>query len=341
MAAIKADARPDTGTEITISLSGDILAHPALIKQATTPSGYDFDTQLSRLSALLIADINICHMETPLTSHPPSGYPIFSVPTSLARSLKNSGFDGCSTASNHSLDMREEGVRSTINAFTKLGMQTAGTRKQASDSGVGIYVQNGITVAHLAYTFSTNGLTTDKPWLINMLDGTRIINDAKTAKKYANIVIVSIHWGTEYSAVPNNQQKYLAKILTASGYIDAIGGHHSHVLQSAEIVNGKPVFYGLGNLWSGQGLWSEHPTGNIGVIVTINFQVTTGEVQTSNIAYQPTIVMSNTWQVIPANEAKGRWTQTACLAIKNTKNMFGKIGTTTTSTALFAERRCS
>jgi poly-gamma-glutamate synthesis protein (capsule biosynthesis protein) len=328
--------------EVIIGFSGDILAHPSLVKRASVQKGYDFNEELSGLTEILTADINICHMETPLTDLAPQGYPIFSIPSELATSLKKVGFDGCSTASNHSLDMGSAGVFSTINTFRKLGMQTAGTRTNAEDAGRGMFEINGITVAHLAYTFSTNGimLPKDKSWIINLLEARAIIKDALAAKKIADIVIVSIHWGTEYSQTPNSQQKELAKSITASGAVDAIIGHHAHVLQSAELVNGKPVFYGLGNLWSGQGPWSDMRAGNLGTVVTIKFQVESGNVWATNITVQPTIVIPGTWKVVAAYRAAPAWYKTACLSIQNNRKLFAGIGQLTEDAKSFATTYC-
>jgi poly-gamma-glutamate synthesis protein (capsule biosynthesis protein) len=60
--------------------------------------------------------------------------------------------------------------------------------------------------------------------------------------------VVSCHWGTEYSAKPNEQQRDLAPQLLADDNIDLVIGHHAHVVQPMEQINGKWVAYGLGNL---------------------------------------------------------------------------------------------
>ncbi|PIY11653.1 MAG: hypothetical protein COZ18_03465 [Flexibacter sp. CG_4_10_14_3_um_filter_32_15] len=65
-------------------------------------------------------------------------------------------------------------------------------------------------------------------------------------KEPQTIIIISLHWGTEYKFLPRAEQRKEAHLLTLAG-ADAIIGHHPHVTQSIEFVNDKPVFYSLGN----------------------------------------------------------------------------------------------
>ena len=88
---------------VSISGSGDVLAHSRQYNVAWNGKTYDFSNQFSKMYKLLTADVNICHLETPLSKGTPSGYPVFSTPVSLAQDLKDAGWDGCSVASNHSL----------------------------------------------------------------------------------------------------------------------------------------------------------------------------------------------------------------------------------------------
>jgi poly-gamma-glutamate capsule biosynthesis protein CapA/YwtB (metallophosphatase superfamily) len=107
-----------------------------------------------------------------------------------------------------------------------------------------------VSVGHLSYTFSFNGLPlpAGKPWLANLINADRILADAHALKEAgAAVVIVSLHWGTEYSHSANSDQIALAHTLLSSPDIDLILGCHAHVVQSFEQVNGKWVVYGMGN----------------------------------------------------------------------------------------------
>jgi poly-gamma-glutamate synthesis protein (capsule biosynthesis protein) len=102
----------------------------------------------------------------------------------------------------------------------------------------------------LSYAFGFNGLhlPADKPWLANLIDPARILADAHRAKQAgADVVIVSMHWGNEYSHDLNSQQLSDARTLLASPDIDLILGTHTHVVQPIERIGDKWVVYGMGN----------------------------------------------------------------------------------------------
>lgn len=317
-----AQALDTSAPTVSISFSGDVLAHNSLYWAAQTADGYDFRKMFAPLKPTLSADVNICHLETPLTTSKPTSYPVFSTPIELASALKTVGFDGCSIASNHSLDQGTTGVVSTITAMKAAGLHTAGARKSSGGTSIGWYTApNGLRVAQIAFSYGFNGrrLPADKWWMVNLIKERDIIAAAARAKNQgADIVVATLHWGTEYSTRSNSMQQNLAKALTASPNIDAVVGHHAHVLQEAAIINGKPVVYGMGNLWSGQGPWKSQPYGQQGVVVTLKFAVENGESSYLSGSYVPTLTIPGTWQVMDARSVSNsrQWTQ-ACLSITN------------------------
>jgi poly-gamma-glutamate synthesis protein (capsule biosynthesis protein) len=124
---------------VSISGSGDVLAHSRQYNVAWNGKTYDFSDQFSKLPKLLTADVNLCHLETPLSKGTPSGYPVFSTPVSLATSLKAAGWDGCSIASNHSLDQGKAGVLSTLKFMQAAELVTAGAKSKATGTTTGWY----------------------------------------------------------------------------------------------------------------------------------------------------------------------------------------------------------
>lgn len=307
---------------VSISGSGDVLAHSRQYNVAWNGKRYDFSNQFEKLQQLLTADVNICHLETPLVKGPPSGYPVFSTPPSLAPALKLAGWDGCSTASNHSLDKGKSGVISTLKFMQDAGLVTSGAKTKASGTTTGWYTTDqGVKVANLSYSWGFNGMPvpSDAPWMVNKISTKRIIAEAKAAKLAgADVVIVSMHWGNEYWENPSETQKSQAKILTDSPYVDGIIGHHPHVIQEAKILNGKPVVYSTGNIWSGQGPWADLPRGQHGVVVTFNYEITDGEVTYVGGSFVPTLTMNWTWVVKDARDVdRPDQIAEACRAIKD------------------------
>lgn len=320
---------------ITVSVSGDLLVHHSLYEQALRVGGgvrYDFTAQLAPVKKLLTADVNICHLETPLTTGEPKTYPVFATPDSLAKAIAKTGWDGCSLASNHSLDLGELGVYHTILAMQSAGLITSGTRDRQQkrgelDPAIGWYeLDQDIQLAHLSYSWSTNGIKPKHSWLVNSPISTEtILKDARKAKQYgADLVIVSIHAGTEYVATPNNQQKSISREIMKSPNVDAMVGHHAHVVQDAELINGKPVIYGLGNFWSGQGKWSDQSSSQSGALVTLKFSrlagdsnMGSGEFRYAGIQVDTVFTTPEGWMVLPADQISisSRWGAAAGKAI--------------------------
>jgi poly-gamma-glutamate synthesis protein (capsule biosynthesis protein) len=250
----------------TLVASGDILPHTSVMNRAaydSGDSGYDFAPMLAGVQPVISrADLALCHMETVYGADGDyAGYPAFKSPPQIARALAATGYDGCSTASNHSLDDGADGVRRTLDAMDEAGLKHAGTaRTQAEADSVTILEAGAAKVAHLAYTFGTTGTRppSGAPWAVNLIDPDRMIADARAARRAgADVVVVSVQWGTEWQDDPDRLQLTLARRLTASTTggrpdIDLILGTHAHVPQAYEKVNGTWVVYGLGDQIAGQ-----------------------------------------------------------------------------------------
>jgi poly-gamma-glutamate synthesis protein (capsule biosynthesis protein) len=316
--------------EVSVSASGDLLVHTSLWEAARTKKSFNFTKQLLGLKPALDADVNLCHLETPLTKGKPRGYPVFATPIELARGVAEVGWQGCSVASNHTFDLGQMGVAVTRAGLMRNGVKASGIRISPQADKHEIHqASSGLKVAHLSYTYGTNGIPAPlgKEWLTNLIDLPTIRADAKAAKAQADIVVLSMHWGNEYQEAPSESQKRLAKRLLEDPNVDAIIGHHVHVLQPAEVINGKPVIYGHGNLWSGQGPWSGHEGGQRGVITELTFEVDDeGKVRWANGEYTPTLVDPTNWQVMPATAiSTPAWLDEACLAIKKTARLYGSV----------------
>jgi poly-gamma-glutamate synthesis protein (capsule biosynthesis protein) len=176
---------------------------------------------------------------------------VFEVPPGIAKTLHDVGYDSCSTASNHSLDGGEAGIDRTLSALDAVGVKHAGTARSAAESATpDMLTANGVSVAQLSYAFGFNGEIRPpaKPWLANLINVKDILAAAGRAKTDgADVVIVSLHFGTEYQKTPNEQQLSVAKTLLASPNVDLILGCHAHVVQPFQKINGKWVAYGMGN----------------------------------------------------------------------------------------------
>lgn len=244
---------------VTITLTGDVLLHQPLWAQARRDGAgrYDFGRVLAAQRPFVAAgDLAFCHLETPLAppSGPFRGYPSFAVPPQVATALRHTGYDACTTASNHTLDAGPSGVQRTLDDLDAAGLRHTGSARSAAEAAQPlVFDVRGTRVALLAYTYGLNGARPDHMWRVNLIDPARIRRDARDARRRgADVVVVALHWGTEYQHDPTAQQRALADQLLADPDIDLVYGHHAHVVQPVQRLHGKWVVYGLGNAVAAQ-----------------------------------------------------------------------------------------
>ena len=245
---------------ISLAMAGDTLIHSQVWRaaQANTPggSGYDFTPMFTEIAPIIQgADLAICHMETPLVTvgNDPTTNPLYSAPIEIAWALKATGFDRCSTASNHTFDKGVAGIEATIAEFEAIGMGQSGMARTPEEIEPRIFEVEGVRISHLSYTYGFNGIKAPngETWRSALLDPDRVIADAQKARDLgATVVIVSIHWGDENKTQLNDQQVSASDAITRSGLVDLIIGHAAHVVQPIQQVNGKWVIFGLSNLIS-------------------------------------------------------------------------------------------
>ena len=257
--AVAAESTEDTDSPITLAFVGDVLVHESVAGSAQTADGFDFGPQFAEVAPILQgADLALCHLETPISSDNSSlsYFPAFLVPFQLADGLSGAGFDGCSVASNHSLDAGEAGAESTFAELSRVGLGVAGIAGPGEQRARStIYSVKGLTIGHLSYTYGLNGLepTGRNAELTNIIDAGAIEADAASLKSQgADFVVVSTHWGVEYTTDLTDQQAGLGPQLIGSDNIDFVVGHHAHVVQQVTEYSGEFVAYGLGNFLSNQ-----------------------------------------------------------------------------------------
>ncbi|MGQ4332185.1 CapA family protein [Streptomyces hayashii] len=257
---------PPAARGFTLVASGDILPHATVIDRARFDAGgtgYDFRPMFEGAEPVVsAADLALCHMDTVFGANGDHvGSTASTSPPEIAAALAATGYDGCSTASGHSLDDGAAGVQRTLDALDAAGVRHAGTaRTEAEGNSITLLHAGPAKVAHLAYTCDTGGhpLPQGQPWSVGLVDQNRIIADAKAARKAgADVVVVSLHWGTEWQEAPDDRQLALARALTASRTdgrpdVDLIIGSRAHVPQAYEKVNGTWVVYGLGDQIAGE-----------------------------------------------------------------------------------------
>jgi len=261
---------PDPGSKINARVklvaAGDLMAKTGI---SLKNSSHLFDDLSGYLKS---AELAFANLESPsLPGKPTSVFPRYNFDSELVRKFQDAGFDLFSTANNHCLDQGPEGLVKTLDFLDQLGIYHTGTARspEEQDQGFPILEVNGIRIAFLAYTFSTNNrkIPPDQPWMVNRInfnlidqepDLGRIEKDIATArKKGAEVVIVSNHWALEYEFYPPERIISRAHQIVEMG-ADIIIGHHPHCLQPMErYIPKNPgrqglsealIVYSLGNL---------------------------------------------------------------------------------------------
>lgn len=295
---------PDNKTA-TLAFGGDILIHASIRRiSATGGDSFDFRPIFGKMRPLLSgADMSICHLEVPLTSSNSdlSTYPRFNAPHEVAEGIAYGGFDGCSTASNHSIDKGPAGLIDTLDILDAAGLAHAGTARTPEEAASAtIYDLGDLQVAHIAATYWLNGLSTppDQEWMAQRIDVAAILEMARQARwAGADLVVVSIHCCTEYRSEPTLEQVELFQELIGSPWVDLVIGHHSHVVGPVEKIDGEYVAYGLGNLLSGQRQF----VGTMdGVVAIATARWDDGAWGIADLDVVPTLVNRNSFVIEPA-----------------------------------------
>lgn len=203
---------------------------------------YVFENVADTLRA---ADLAIGNLECPVTDRnsPRHARVVFRCDPAAAKIMADAGIDAVSIANNHIFDQGEQGLADTITNLTAAGVGAAGaglTPEQAMRPWKAEC--NGIRFCLLAFA---------EPFLIAAPGAapateenvTRAVADAA---RQCDIVIVSFHWGLEFSSFATQDQKALARAAVDAG-ADLVFGHHPHVLQPHETINHTLVAYSLGN----------------------------------------------------------------------------------------------
>lgn len=247
----------------SVFMVGDALIHSSVYMDARVNGGYDFKPQIEKIKPIASKyDLVYYNQETVLggTELGLSNYPMFNSPYEVGDAFIDAGFNLVSLATNHTMDKGERGVTNSVNYWNKhkdkvvtSGQWLSNEEREKSIST--IYEKNGIKYAFISYTIWTNGLETPrgKEYLNNVYSEEKAKADIAKVKDKADIIIVAMHWGTEYSLGVDWQQTKIANFLASQG-VGLIIGAHPHVVEPVEYINdGKTfVIYSLGNLISDQ-----------------------------------------------------------------------------------------
>lgn len=258
---VKDDEKSPKVYEVKMIMVGDALIHDRLYNTVRNEDGsYDFKPTIQYIKPIITKyDLKYYNQETILGGAELgySSYPRFNSPNEVGDAFLDAGFNLVSLATNHTMDKGERGVLNSVNYWkSKKNVVYSGQWSSWDERNeVHVYDINGISYAFFSYTTWTNGLETPngKEYLNNVYSDEKAANDISKIRDLVDVVIVAMHWGTEYSLGVSSSQEYIANYLAGLG-VDLIIGSHPHVVEPVEYINNGKTFviYSLGNFLSAQ-----------------------------------------------------------------------------------------
>ena len=290
---------PKESSKVTVTLKavGDNLIHSPIYNSCKTEDGFDFDGLYTNITPhIKDADIAAINQETIFVDSVSalSGYPAFGTPPEVGESVAKAGFNLVTHATNHTYDKGAGAVFHTIDFWKNYENVTAIgiNENQEEQDTITIWEKDNLKIALLNFTYGLNGSRppADKSYLINIFGrGEREEKLLSEAEEEADITVVFLHFGTEYTHRPTRSQIKDVEFLTQNG-ADVIIGTHPHVIQPAcehisENGNRAVVFYSLGNFVSNQ---KENPK-ILGGMANVTITKEGEEVSIENYEMLPTV----------------------------------------------------
>ena len=242
---------PPTGYDLVAV--GDVM--PAYLTSKKLQH-YDPAYPFSRIAPLLKqGDLVFANLECPVSERglPAQKTYTFRAHPFVMEALASSGINIVSLANNHILDYGRDALEDTLALLEEHGIAYAGAGRNEAHARKGAaFEMNGIKTAVLAYSGVFNHVYPawragpERPGTVYYCEREQLIADIEKVRRWADVVIVSLHWGDEYTHRVNREQQETGRLAVDSG-ADLVLGHHSHTPQGIEIYKGKPIVYSLGN----------------------------------------------------------------------------------------------
>jgi poly-gamma-glutamate capsule biosynthesis protein CapA/YwtB (metallophosphatase superfamily) len=244
----------------TVFLAGDIMLSRNVA--AAIYKAKDYTLPFQKISEFTKnADVAFANLESPFNdqgNHSIEGSLIFNADPKSIEGLNFAGFDVLSTANNHAFDQGKYGLDLTFNLLAQNHILPTGTMPTQDFDSLPIIEKNHIRFAFLSYSYTAlnDGGKSHSPYIADFNDLVKLKQDIESIKSYkaADIIIVNMHAGVEYTRKPTQAQINFAHAAIDAG-ADLVVGAHPHWIQDIENYQGKYIFYSLGNFVFDQ-MWS-------------------------------------------------------------------------------------
>lgn len=247
-------------TRLVVSGTGDVNLDPTFVRSFPS-TGYE-DAWSGLDGAFLSDDLTIVNLEcSPSNLGEPWDKPwTFRCDPDALPSMAAAGVDVANLANNHGTDFGFDAMLDGMANLTSVGIAPVGTGRTITEAYQPYVAEiNGWTIAVIGSggvnpeTGSWLALD-DRPGMTHGDDTASIAAAISSAKKTADIVLVTAHWGEQGTTTPRPFERRQAEAWIEAG-ADGILGHHQHVLQPLEFYRGRPIAWGLGNF-----VWQAYPS---------------------------------------------------------------------------------
>lgn len=228
----------------TLVATGDVLTAREVNRLTTQRNNFHWPFEKTA-HLLQSGDVTIINLETPLVENCPttSTGMIFCGDVRNVEGLLFAGVDVVNLANNHMGNWGQEGVDTTVRVLSDAGLLPVGVANP-------VYKEvNGMRFAFLGYN------DIGRQAGVSHVDDRLFEEETSTAQEQADIVIISFHWGVEYTHQPTDRQKEIARMAIDAG-ADLVIGNHPHWIQPPEMYQGKLIVYSHGNFVFDQ-MWSQ------------------------------------------------------------------------------------
>lgn len=197
------------------------------------------------------ADFSIVNLEAPVVETDAKPIekcgPNLKCTSKAIKALKYAGFDMATLANNHFYDYGDDGVKQTLDACQKEGIDVVGGGMNITDAAKIFYKEiKGVKVAIVNCCEHEFSIATENSGGSNPLNPIQQYYAINEAKQNADKVILIVHGGHELYQLPSPRMKETYRFFVDAG-ADAVINHHQHCYSGYEVYKDKPIFYGLGN----------------------------------------------------------------------------------------------
>lgn len=208
-------------------------------------------------------DVRLINLETSITASPdywPDKGINYRMHPHNAPVLNAAGIDVAVLANNHVLDWGQAGLAETLETLTEAKIKSAGAGRNAREAAAPATIEVAGKGRVLIFSFgsTSSGIPTlwgagEKRPGVNLLPDLsettvrRIEERVRAVKRPGDIVVASIHWGSNWGfEIPRAQREFAHRLIDVAG-VDVIHGHSSHHVKGIEVYRGKPILYGCGD----------------------------------------------------------------------------------------------